>query len=198
MQVGEQEPRKWGGSSGTPGFCSARPSLLRSLGRPLGRAGAALPGSSSWPRGCPGPERASGTPPPRAHTPLFSVFPARTTSTCPSTSRPASCSVGRGVPAQPAFGGARALAPRRQQLGALSPEARVTSLTVAVVCARPVAPPASLTGAGGTVPGLYSSRVFHSNIWNVCCPITSFRRLGGGEGDGLPGSRNSGRSEMRT
>lgn len=61
MQVGEQEPRKCGGlggdtSPGTPEFGSARPSLIRFLGHPPGRAGGrSLPGPPA-PR--PGPAAA--------------------------------------------------------------------------------------------------------------------------------------------
>lgn len=49
------------------------------------------------------------------------VFPARTISTCPSTSRPASCSVGRGAPAPSCRGSPGYLPPSHPLLDAPVP-----------------------------------------------------------------------------
>lgn len=51
--------------------------------------------------------------------PLPVVFPTRTISTCPSTSRPASCSVGEGAPARSAVGGGLPVVPCHQKPGAV-------------------------------------------------------------------------------
>lgn len=103
------EDRSWGngGLSRDP-WAGFNPTIPDSPPRPPSWACSALSGYLFWPR------RVAVVPvklarewhaPLPALTPLFVVFPARTISTCPSTSRPASCSVGRGVPVNPSFRG---------------------------------------------------------------------------------------------
>lgn len=93
MQVWRRELGEWGLGSGPRDrvqFVGPHP-LLRPPSR-VRASSAHHSGPSRWRLG-PGDKRAGGTPLP-ALTPRFPLFPARTISTCPSTSRPASCSVG--------------------------------------------------------------------------------------------------------
>lgn len=91
--------RKWrkdagvGTRAGKPGVRSATPVLPP----PLFLSSSGRSGPAGWRLGS-GDERARGTPPSRVHAPVPVVFPTRTISTCPSTSRPASCSVGEAPP----------------------------------------------------------------------------------------------------
>ena len=100
-----------GGWFGTPGLSSAHPSLICFPGSLMGSA---LPDScvvAPQGGGCAGEmEQAAGSLP--ALTPGSpAIFPARTISTCPSTSRPASYSVGGVTPLNRLSGGGLALCP---------------------------------------------------------------------------------------
>lgn len=105
-RCGDQGWRNW--------VCHGTPLLLPQLFRSsVGRSAPAGWRLGSW------NERVRGTSPSCVHAPLPVVFPTRTISTYPSTSRPASCSVGESAPARSAVGGGLLVAPCHQRPGAV-------------------------------------------------------------------------------
>lgn len=185
MQVRGRELGKWGARPGSLDWVQpVRPSSSACL---LGGRRPGAPARRVLPRSvavvpAKGARGVRHAPFPCVRSPIFVVSPARTISTCPSTSRPASCSVGGGAPAQPLATGRPGPLPHpvANSWEPRGPKAPVEALTQSPC---PMSTPicggaASLEELEGTIHNLSLTCVFDFHVCNMGCQIISGHREG--------------------